>query len=194
MLAGDELRSTIEVRFRRSRHKTIPASAKDSLGPQDMNGNYFFEPTQHLSLVRNLAGGRFCVLQVPTQMPDVKYWQIFAHNSRTGRIDSFNIERAADGFFNTQGTQCYTSPDPQYQSAVYEREPGQCPFTQKELIPIVSEDGFADAGVLLDGANSHVTISDSPLVAFAGKPYSLEAWIRPDEIGPAGALSGDESQ
>jgi hypothetical protein len=183
LFAGGELRPTIEMRYRRSRHKTMPDSAKDNLGPQDMNGNFFFEPTQHISLVRNLVGGRFCVLQVPTQMPDVRYWQIFAFNGKTQRMDSFNIERSADGLFNTRGTQAYTSPDPQYQSSVYEREPGQCPFTGKELILVAEEEGIAGTGVLFDGVDNYVTIKDSPLLPFGGKPFAFEAWIRPDDIG-----------
>ena len=154
LLISGQLQPAAEIRFRRSRHKTIPDSSKDTLGPEDMDGNPFQEPTQHLPLVRNLRDGQFCVLQVPTGMPDVRRWQLFARNSRTERVDAFNIERDGDGLFNTQGTQAYTSPDPQYQESVYEREPGLCPFTQRELVPIPAAPDLADVGLLLDGGGA----------------------------------------
>ncbi|MER5766571.1 hypothetical protein [Streptomyces sp. NPDC001985] len=46
LLVGGELKPVSEVRFKRSRHKTLPASEKDSLGASDMDGRPFFEPTQ----------------------------------------------------------------------------------------------------------------------------------------------------
>ncbi|WP_380283074.1 hypothetical protein [Kitasatospora purpeofusca] len=46
VLAGGELKPVLEVRYRRSRHKGRPDSAKDSLGAQDMEGRPFVEPTQ----------------------------------------------------------------------------------------------------------------------------------------------------
>ena len=105
ILVGTQLRMTREVRFRRSRNKVRPLNSKDSLGAKDMNDRPFFEPTQELEFVRNLKDGRFTVLQLPTQIADVKQWQIFAHNSQTDRIDAFTIERAKDGGFNTQGSE-----------------------------------------------------------------------------------------
>jgi hypothetical protein len=93
------------VRFQRSRSKTRPESRKDSLGAKDMEDNPFFEPTQELRFVGNLSAGRFTALLLPTQVVGVQRWQIFAHNGKTGAMDSFNIERAADGLFNTRGSQ-----------------------------------------------------------------------------------------
>ncbi|MBF2071559.1 MAG: hypothetical protein IGR79_18710, partial [Fischerella thermalis M48_A2018_028] len=108
ILAGTQLKTAREVRYRRSRHKILKNGAKDTLGATDMDNRPFFEPTMELSFVRNLVDGRFTVLQLPTGIPDIKRWQIFVHNQRTNRIDAYNIERSADGFFNTQGTE---SPD-----------------------------------------------------------------------------------
>ncbi|MBD2168442.1 hypothetical protein H6G04_29100 [Calothrix membranacea FACHB-236] len=108
ILSGTQLKTAREVRYRRSRHKIIKNGAKDTLGATDMDNRPFYEPTMELSFIGNLIDGRFTVLQVPTGIPDIKRWQIFAHNQRTNRIDAYNIERSADGFFNTQGTE---SPD-----------------------------------------------------------------------------------
>ncbi len=109
VLAGTELKTKMEVRFQRSRSKTRPQSRKDSLGAKDMNDAHFFEPTQELRLVRGLTNGRFAVLLLPTQIAGVQRWQIFAHNDKTGAMDSYNIERSNDGLFNTRGTQ---APEP----------------------------------------------------------------------------------
>lgn len=108
ILAGTQLKTAREVRYRRSRHKILKNGAKDTLGATDMDNRRFFEPTMELSFVENLVDGRFTVLQLPTGIPDIKRWQIFVHNQQTNRIDAYNIERSADGFFNTQGTE---SPD-----------------------------------------------------------------------------------
>ncbi|NUO82234.1 hypothetical protein HUU05_19350, partial [candidate division KSB1 bacterium] len=70
-----------------------------------MNDAHFFEPTQELRLVRGLTNGRFTALLLPTQIAGVQRWQIFAHNNKTGAIDSYNIERSNDGLFNTRGSQ-----------------------------------------------------------------------------------------
>ncbi len=100
----NQLQMTRDVRFRRSRNKFRPLNANDSLGAKDMDEIPFFEPTQELDFIRNLQGGRFSVLQLPTQIADIKRWQIFAYNSSSDRVDSFNIERSPEGWFNTQGT------------------------------------------------------------------------------------------
>jgi hypothetical protein len=80
ILAGTQLKTAREVRYRRSRHKILKSSAKDTLGATDMDNRPFFEPTMELGFVENLVDGRFTVLQVPTGIPDIKRWQIFVHN------------------------------------------------------------------------------------------------------------------
>jgi hypothetical protein len=105
VLSGAELKTKMEARFQRSRSKTHPQSRKDSLGARDMDDNPFSEPTQELHFVSNLIEGRFTALLLPTQLPNVQRWQIFAHNSRTSMIDSYNVQRSDDGLFNTRGTQ-----------------------------------------------------------------------------------------
>ncbi|MER5771618.1 hypothetical protein [Streptomyces sp. NPDC001985] len=106
LLVGGRLKQVAEVRFKRSRHKTLPASEKDSLGPADMDGKAFFEPTQELDLIRNLTGGRFTAVLTPTAVQGQQRWQFLAHNSATGRIDAFSIEQDPDGLFNHRGRGC----------------------------------------------------------------------------------------
>lgn len=107
VLVGTTLEPRLEVRFQRSRSKNRPASRKDSLGAKDLDGNDFFEPTQELKFVGNLTGGRFTVLLLPTAVAESERWQIFAQNRATGRIDAFNVERSADGLFNTRGSKVF---------------------------------------------------------------------------------------
>ena len=93
ILQGTQLQPKMEVRYQRSRNKTQPANAKDSLGAKDMEGNPFYEPTQELDFVRQLENGRFQVLLLPTQIANVKRWQIFAHNSATRRKYRVRVTR-----------------------------------------------------------------------------------------------------
>jgi hypothetical protein len=176
VVVGTTLQPNMEVRYRRSRHKTMPAGSKDSLGAKDMNGRPFFEPTQELEFVRNLQKGRFDVLLLPTQVADVKRWQFFAHNSQTSRIDSFNIERSSEGLFNTKGTQFYTSPNPEYQASVFERQPGTCPFTDEPLVPIVSQSGYAETALAFDGADDYVEIPYHDILH--PNQFSISCWVK----------------
>ncbi len=185
LLVDGKLKPVLEVRYKRSRHATLPETAKDSLGTEDMEGRPFYEPTQALSFVRHLTQGRFAAVLVPTAISGAQRWQLFAHNDATGRIDSFNIEQGAQGLFNTQGTRFYTSPDPLYRDAVFERSPGACPFTKRELVPVTGTEGYAETSVRLAGADPHVDLGDPVALRFGGKPYSIEAWVKPEELsGP----------
>jgi hypothetical protein len=180
LLVEGKLKPVLEVRYRRSRHATRPESAKDTLGTEDMDGRPFYEPTQELSFVRNLSRGRFTAVLVPTAIHGVQRWQLFAYNDVTGRIDGFNVEQGSGGLFNTQGTQFYTSPDPAYRDAVFERSPGQCPFTSKDLVPVVRTDGQAATALRLNDAASYVEMDRSKsALEFGGKSYTIEAWIKP---------------
>ena len=172
VLTGTQLQLKREVRFRRSRNQTRPESDKDSLGAQDMEKKPFFEPTQELDFIHNLQGGRFTVLLLPTQIASIQRWQIFTHNSQTGLIDSFNVEQSKDGLFNTKGTQFYTSPDPQYQGTVFERQPGKDP-EGNDLIPIISKQGFAESALEFDGQGDYIDCGD-----ILTDSYSKEAWIK----------------
>ncbi|MFF2025020.1 LamG-like jellyroll fold domain-containing protein [Streptomyces sp. NPDC058171] len=180
LLVGGQLKPVSEVRFKRSRHKTRPESEKDSLGPADMDGKPFFEPTQELDLIRNLSGGRFTAALVPTAVQGRQRWQFFAHNKATGRIDAFNIEQDPDGLFNTQGSRAWTSPGPQYQGSVYERQPGVCPFTGKALVPVVPDTRHAETALQFDaGAQNYLSVGDAPALKFRGGAYTVEAWVKP---------------
>ncbi|MGI5528174.1 LamG-like jellyroll fold domain-containing protein [Streptomyces syringium] len=176
LLVGGELKPVLEARYRRSRHRTRPDSAKDSLGTTDMEGRPFHEPTQELSFVRNLSGGRFTALLVPTAVHGRQRWQVFAHNDATGRIDSFNIEQGRDGLFNLQGTQAWTSPDAAYRDAVYESGPGTCPFTGQPLVPVVSTEGHAETALAFGEGDAHVRVPEGPRLA--GTDFTVEFWAR----------------
>ncbi|MFJ7768352.1 LamG-like jellyroll fold domain-containing protein [Streptomyces sp. NPDC097107] len=192
LLVDGKLKPVLEVRYKRSRHATLPESAKDSLGTEDMEGRPFYEPTQELSFVRNLTQGRFAAVLVPTAISGVQRWQLFAHNDATGRIDSFSIEQGAQGLFNTQGTRFYTSPDPLYRDSVFERSPGACPFTGSGLVPVTGSDGQAETALRLAGADAHVDLGDPAVLRFGGRPYSIEAWVKPaSHDGPVLARSGE---
>ncbi|MGG2459794.1 LamG-like jellyroll fold domain-containing protein [Streptomyces sp. RGM 3693] len=181
LLVGGELKPVLEARYRRSRHKDRPDSAKDSLGTTDMEGRPFREPTQQLSFVRHLSGGRFTALLVPTAVHGQQRWQIFAHNDATGRIDSFNIEQGRDGLLNLQGTQIWTSPDPAHRDSVYERSPGTCPFTGKPLVPVVSTDGYAETALQFGDGDAQVHVADGP--ELAGGDFTVEFWARRTATG-----------
>lgn len=104
VLVDETLERKQEVRYQRSRHKTEPAGDKDSLSTKDMNDNLFYEPTQEIKFVGRLSAGRFAVLRLPTQINTLKRWQFFVYNSTTEKIDSFNVEQAEDGLFDTRGS------------------------------------------------------------------------------------------
>ncbi|NEQ65006.1 MAG: hypothetical protein F6K21_05795 [Symploca sp. SIO2D2] len=178
ILSGTQLQPKMEVRYKRSRNKTQPANAKDSLGAKDMESNPFFEPTQELDFVRQLEEGRFQVLLLPTQIANIQRWQVFAYNSATSKIDSFNIERAADGLFNTKGTIYYTSPNPEYQYTVYERRAGIDPFTNEELVPIISTEGAAESALSFDGSNDYVDLANPSELQITGN-QTIEMWVKP---------------
>lgn len=189
VLSGSELQPCMEVRYRRSRHRTLPASQTDTLGTEDMDGRPFHEPTQELSFIRNATKGRFAVTLLPTQIAGLCRWQFFCLNDVSKRIDTFNVEQAEDGLFNTQGSLLYTSPDPRYQGAVLERTPGTCPFTDEELVPLLPERDFAEAALSFDGTDDFVRIPASPALAFKGRKYTLELWVQPTAIGRATPLT-----
>ncbi|MFI9319271.1 LamG-like jellyroll fold domain-containing protein [Kitasatospora aureofaciens] len=192
VLVDGKLKPVLEVRFKRSRHASRPESAKDSLGTEDMEGRPFHEPTQELSFVRNLTQGRFAAVLVPTAVSNVQRWQLFAHNDATGRIDSFNIEQGVQGLFNTQGTRFYTSPDAAYRDSVFERSPGICPFTGRELVPVTGSEGHAETALHLDGTDAHLDLGDRAPLRFGGKAYSIEAWVKPAALdGPVLGRSGE---
>ncbi|MDG2617524.1 hypothetical protein P7L53_14885 [Thermoleptolyngbya sichuanensis XZ-Cy5] len=181
VFTGGQLQPKLEVRYQRSRRKDSPASRKDGLGYEDLEKKAFYEPTQTLDFVRNLTNGWFTVLLLPTAIPDVQRWQIFAYNRVTQRFDSFNIERSPNGSFNTRGTQYYTSPKPEHQQDVFERQPGTCPFSGEPLIPLLSQSGFAESALLLDGVDDAVAVRSRERLNLPGaNGFTLEMWLLAD--------------
>ncbi|MGW1060671.1 LamG-like jellyroll fold domain-containing protein [Micromonospora rubida] len=190
---GATVKPVLEVRYRRSRSKTSPASSSDNLGTRDLDGNPFYEPTRQLSFVRNVTEGRFSVLLLPTQVDGVLRWQLFAVNTATGRIDSFNVERSDDGLFNLAGTQFYTSPDPRYAASVLEREPGVDPFTKKPLVPVPLPTDRAGTALRLDGQDDYLDLGSAPSARLRDG-YAVEAWVNPAAAGGAIVAAGDGTQ
>ena len=182
VVVGTRLQSNMEVRFKRSRNKTRPYDNKDSLGAKDMDGKPFYEPTHQLDFVRHLQHGQFEVLLLPTEIADVHRWQIFAHNSDTSRIDSFNIERSSEGLFTTKPTQFFTSPDPEYQSVVFERQPGTCPFTGEDLIPLIDSTSYAESALHFDGQQGYVDLGNPVALQITGS-QTIEMWVKPAHFG-----------
>lgn len=195
VLAGAELRPLMEVRYRRSRQRTRPDSLRDTLGTKDMEGRSFYEPTQELTFVANLTDGAFTVLLLPTQVSGVRRWQLFARNNKTQRIDSLNIEQSGDGLFNTMGSQYYTSPDPAYASAVFERRPGTDQFTGKPLVPVVSTSGYAETALRFTGPPKYtfVALGNPAPLQFTSAAGSVEAWIRPSAVDGTILTKHDEN-
>jgi hypothetical protein len=183
VMVGTALTPKLEVRFQRSRSKTRPQSRKDSLGAKDLDGNDFFEPTQELKFVENLTGGRFTALLLPTQVAELERWQIFAQNRRTGSIDSFNVERSADGLFNTRGSQVFTCSD---HPGVFAKQAGTCVEPSlvepsqncgKNLIPRLSTEGYAESALRFENDGDHVTFKAGTTIAGI---FTQEAWIFPE--------------
>lgn len=200
VFAGDKLMPKLEVRFQRSRNKHVPQSRKDGLGAKDMEQQPFYEPTQKLEFVRHLSEGRFAVLLLPTQIAGALRWQIFAHNSATGSVDSFNIERAADGLFNLRGTQRYTCPD---HSEVFQLQAGACPEPASadpsqpcpfELVPILSKEGYAEWALSFDEeAGSGIAVRQ-PLPEAQARYQTIEMWLKPQSRDQAQSLWSERGE
>ncbi|MFJ6658378.1 LamG-like jellyroll fold domain-containing protein [Streptomyces sp. NPDC091377] len=183
LLVDGLLKPVSEVRYKRSRHRTEPDSAHDSLGATDMDGVPFHEPTQELGFIRHLTGGRFTAVLVPTSVQDRQRWQFFAHNGRTGRVDSFSVEQGSDGLFNTYGTRFWTSPDEYYRDAVFERQPGTCPFTDLPLVPFTPDTPLAESALRFDGGTAYVDLGATDRLKNNGGSYTLEAWVKREAAG-----------
>ncbi|MEV0609450.1 LamG domain-containing protein [Polymorphospora rubra] len=190
---GATVKPVLEVRYRRSRSKTSPASTGDTLGTRDLDGNPFYEPTRQLSFVRNVTDGEFTVMLLPTQVDGIARWQLFAVNSVTGRIDGFNVERADDALFNLAGTQFYTSPEPKYAASVLEREPGVDPFTKKPLVPVPLPTDRAGTALRLDGQDDYLDLGSASSSRLQDG-YTVEAWVNPAAAGGVIVAVGDGAQ
>lgn len=175
VFTGLELKPKLEVRYQRSRSKDRPLNRKDSLDSQDLERKPFYEPTQELEMVRHLSEGRFAVALVPSAVPNIKRWQIFAHNSRSGLIDSFNIERSSDGLFNPRGSQFYTC---ETHPEVFELMPGTCPECASDLVPKATREGQAESALQLNGSSATVKTG---LKDLSVPGLTIELWFKGDK-------------
>jgi hypothetical protein len=105
ILSGTVLKLSREVRYQRSRHKTQPASRKDTLSATDVEGRPFYEPTRELAFVANLANSNFSVLLIPGADTEEQRWQLFSHDAVTNKLNSFNIRFDDSIVFDTSDTQ-----------------------------------------------------------------------------------------
>ncbi len=183
VLAGSELRPVMEVRYRRSRHRTRPDSAKDGLGIKDMDDVPFHEPTLELDFAGRPEAGRFTVLLLPTGIAGTSRWQFFVHNAVSQSIDAINVEQGEDGLFHTRGSRLWTSPDAAYRDSVLEREPGSCPFTQLPLVPVTAQQEFAESALNLPGATGKGYGEAAAPAGFGAAAYTVEAWVNPQAAG-----------
>src|SRR5262249_31007786 len=190
---GARLQPVLEVRYQRSRSRTRSAHNGDTLGTRDLDGKPFHEPTRQLSFIRNVTGGRFTALLLPTQVDGVSRWQFFALNDGTKRIDAFNLERSEDGLFNVGGTQLFTSPDPKYAGSVLERDPGIDPFTKRPLVPVPLPTDRGGTALRLDGTSSLIDLG-TPAALQPQSTYTVEAWIKPAAPGGVVVSCYDEGR
>ncbi|MGK7956168.1 MAG: LamG-like jellyroll fold domain-containing protein [Crocosphaera sp.] len=105
ILSGTTLKLSREIRYQRSRHKTEPASRKDTLSAVDVEGKPFYEPTRELVFANNLANGNFSVLLLPGADSEEQRWQIFTTDAVTGKVNSFNIRFDYSIVFDTSDSQ-----------------------------------------------------------------------------------------
>ena len=99
-----------DVRYKRSKQRYKPFQQSqgsrlmqvDSLDFRDANGEFFYEPTIELSLVKNLQAGWFAVVLLPTNEHGKHRWHIFAHNSQTQQVEITSIRASADGLFDVK--------------------------------------------------------------------------------------------
>lgn len=125
------LNRKIEVRFKRSKQKHQPIKSmkkvsgelqdEDSLDFRDANGNFFFEPTTELSLVKNLHAGWFSVVLVPTMEHDVYRWHIFAYNSQEQKVELTTIRASEEGLFTVKDYTVYDASTPRQLSGIIKR-------------------------------------------------------------------------
>jgi hypothetical protein len=195
VLVDGSLRPTGEVRFQRSRCRTQPGSASDSLGIKDLDGRPFHEPTLAITSVRNLSRGRFAVVAVPAQELGGRRWQVVASNDATGRLDILDIARTPDGSVDPTGSPFFTCP---YHRTVFSPQPGTCQVDtghttcRTELVPRV--EGSAGAGLRLHpcAAGASASMSGGGWVELSPPAdgtsdgaddrdgFTIEAWVRPD--------------
>jgi Concanavalin A-like lectin/glucanases superfamily/Ricin-type beta-trefoil lectin domain-like len=113
----NQLMPKYEVRFKRSKQKYQPLQTPDAQDPtlldtmdfRDANGNFFYEPTQEISLVKNLHQGWFAVVLVPTREHDRYRWHIFAYNKYTQQVEVTSLRASEEGRFDVKD---YTLMEP----------------------------------------------------------------------------------
>ncbi|MFI0980180.1 LamG-like jellyroll fold domain-containing protein [Streptomyces sp. NPDC021093] len=181
VLNGSELTPVQEVRYRRSRHRDEPESAKDSLGTADMDGRPFYEPTLELGFAGKVTRGRFAVLLVPTAVADTSRWQFFLADAAGTGIEAVNVEQAEDGLFHTLGSRLYACTNPACKSAVLDRSERRCESCTYWLKPVAPDARFAESALSLDGGYVELATGADKLLPTAA--YTLEAWVRPTSFG-----------
>lgn len=101
--ATKKLSNKKEVRFKRSQNKDVPLDQNDTLGPENLNGQPFIEPTTLLNFETEVVPGNFTVAIVPTaEFKSLECWQFFILEEQEGGtvINAYSIPRSFDGLFD----------------------------------------------------------------------------------------------
>ncbi|NEQ88066.1 MAG: hypothetical protein F6K26_51385, partial [Moorea sp. SIO2I5] len=121
----NDLIPKLEVRFKRSRQKYLPAESMkidkaegklnsiDSLNFRDINNQPFYEPAIELSFIENLQDGWFSVVLMPTIEKDVYRWNIFAYdsNQEIQKVILYSVRSSEQGLFSLKDY-VFAEPDP----------------------------------------------------------------------------------
>ncbi|NEQ87054.1 MAG: hypothetical protein F6K26_45585, partial [Moorea sp. SIO2I5] len=119
----NDLIPKLEVRFKRSRQKYLPAESMkidkaegklnsiDSLNFRDINNQPFYEPAIELSFIENLQHGWFSVVLMPTIEKDVYCWNIFAYDSSLEKVILYSVRSSEQGLFSLKDY-VFAEPDP----------------------------------------------------------------------------------
>ncbi|NKB53989.1 MAG: hypothetical protein GKR94_18370 [Gammaproteobacteria bacterium] len=179
ILSGAFLKPSREIRYQRSRHKTQPASRKDTLSTADVEGNPFYEPTRELAFANNLQNGNFCVLLLPGADAEEQRWQIFTGDSVTHKVNSFNIR--FDGSVAFDASDAETLIDAFV--AKYKLDKSLTVDVQAKIREGKSDVQIAD--ILLGG--SAYNAKGIPQDAFAEVIYTIRTGVSKDDFTPVSA-------
>ena len=177
ILSGSVLKPSREIRYQRSRHRTEPASKKDTLSAVDVDGKPFYEPTRELVFANNLKEGNFSVLLLPGADVEEKRWQIFTGDAVTHKVNSFNVRFDGSIVFDTSDTE--TLIDAFIEE--YELDKGLITDVQEKIREGENDVRIADA--LLAGSTYHG--KNIPQDAFVEIVYAIRTGVGKDDFVPA---------
>ena len=215
ILSGVVLKPSREVRYQRSRHKTEPASRKDTLSAVDMDGKPFYEPTRELVFANHLTNGNFTVLLIPGADSEEHRWQIFAVDRLSGKVNSFNVrfdpglvfdlsdsEQFVQRFLERYALDSSLIADTQAELRAGRTDPqetartllGRPPYSTKDI----PEDALAElvytlrTGVIKDDFRPTST-SEWPLMEYDGRGAIKSRYLVGGVLDPAYRFKGEKN-